>query len=179
LIQAASLQAARQKPKEDAARLRSLEAQVNDAEERLAAAEPRSGWRLFSPRQDPDRQAAETRLEKLQAHALTARRHRAASERTLAVEEQQFRTANARHQSELAARCEQAERRISVVQTARGLIDKNPRLARWGGASLLRVAGAVQKSRAGVDPADAPDDWDLVPALDIWGIPHRPRPKVF
>jgi hypothetical protein len=93
------------------------------------------------------------------------------------AEEKEFQAANARHQSQLSARRDQGERRITTARAARTLIEKNPLLARRGMVALLRLAASVQNGRAESDLLDAPDDWDLVPTYDLWGIPLLPRPK--
>jgi hypothetical protein len=126
---------------------------------------------------DPERQALQARLDKLQGQVLKTRGDRAASGHALKAEEKEFQAANARHQSELSARRNQGEHRIATARAARMLIEKNSLLARWGMVALLRLAASVRNSRAESDLPDAPDDWDLVPVLDIWGIPLLPRPK--
>jgi hypothetical protein len=178
LPEPASLHAARRKVEEDATVLRALEAQADEVLRKLTDGEPRSGWRrFFRPSHDPERQALEGRLELLQGRVLKARGDRAASGHGLKIEEKEFRAANARHQSERSARSTQADHRITVARAARSLIEKNPLLARWGMAALLRLAASVQNSRSESDLRNAPDDWDLVPTFDLWGIPLLPRPK--
>jgi hypothetical protein len=178
LPEPASLHAARRKVGEDAARLRTLEAQADEVLEKLGNSQPRSGWhRLFRPSHDPERQALGARLTKLQAKFLKARSDCAVSGHALKTEEKEFKATNARHQSAWSARCDQGEHRIATARVARMLIDKNPALARWGMAPLMRLAASFRNSRAEADLSDAPDDWDLVPVLDIWGIPILPRPK--
>jgi hypothetical protein len=178
LPEPASLHAARRKVEEDAALLRGLEAEADEVLRKLTDGEPRSGWRrFFRPSHDPERQALEGRLGVLQGRVLKARGDRAASEYALKIKEKEFKAANARHQSERSARSSQAGHGITVARAARSLIEKNPLLARWGIAALLRLAASIRNSRAESELTDAPDDWDLVPVLDIWGIPLLPRPR--
>jgi len=173
-----SLHAARREVGEDAARLRTLEAQADEVLEKLANSQPPSGWhRLFRPSHDPERQALGARLTKLQAKVLKARSDCAVSGLALKAQEKEFKATSARHQSAWSARRDQGEHRIATARVARTLIEKNPPLARWGMVALLRLAATVRHSRAEADLSDAPDDWDLVPVLDIWGIPILPRPK--
>jgi hypothetical protein len=178
LPEPASLHAARRKVEEDAALLRGLEAEADEVLRKFTDGEPRSGWRrFFWPSHDPERQALEGRLRVLQGRVLKARGDRAASGYALKIEEKKFQVANARHQSDLSTGRDQREHRITTARDARTLIEKNPLLARWGMGALLRLAASVRNSRAESDLTDAPDDWDLVPVLDIWGIPLLPRPK--
>jgi len=178
LPEPASLRAARRKVEEEAARLRALEAQADEVLRKLTDGKQRSSWyRLFWPTHDPERQAREARLHKLQGEVLKTRGARAASGHALKAEEKEFQAANARHQSELGARSTQADHRITVARAARVLIERNPLRARWGMAALLRLAESVRNSRAESDHPDAPDDWDLVPTYDLWGIPLLPQPK--
>lgn len=178
LPEPASLHAARRKVEEDATLLRALEAQADDVLRKFTDGEPRSGWRrFFRPSHDPERLALEGRLEVLQGRVVKARGDRATSGHALKIEEKEFRATNARHQSERSARSTQADHRITVARAARSLIEKNPLLARWGMAALLRLAASAQNSRSDSDLRDAPDDWDLVPTFDLWGIPLLPRPK--
>jgi hypothetical protein len=173
-----SLLAARRKVEEDAARLRALEARSDEVLQKLAAGGPRSGWaRLFRSSPDPERQALEARLGELQKQVLKMRGDRAASGHALKAEENEFRTDNARHQSGLSTRRDHGEHRITTARAARMLIEKNPLLARGGMAALLRLAASVRNNRAESNLPDAPDDWDLVPVFDIWGIPRLPSPK--
>lgn len=113
----------------------------------------------------------------LQRQVLKARGDRAASGHALKAEERKFQTANARHQSELSARKDEGGRRIVTARAARTLVEKNPLLARWGMVALLRLAASMRNGRAESDRPDAPDDWDLVPTYDLWGIPLLPQPK--
>jgi hypothetical protein len=172
------LRAARRKLDEDAARLRTLEAQAGEVLQKLTDGEPRTRWyRLFWPSHDPEKQVLKARLHKLQGQVLKAKGDRAASGHALKAEEKEFQTAGARHQSELRAARGQGERRITAARDARTLIEKNPRLARWGMAALLRLAANVRNNRAESNLPNAPDDWDLVPTFDLWGIPRLPSPK--
>jgi hypothetical protein len=113
----------------------------------------------------------------LQGQVLKTRGDRAASGHALKAEEKEFQAANARHQSQLRARRDQGKHRITTARAARTLIEKNPLLARWGMVALLRLAASVRDNRADSNLPDAPDDCDLVPTFDIWGIPLLPRPK--
>jgi hypothetical protein len=178
LPEPASLHAARRKLEEDAALLRVLEAEADEVFRKFTDGEPRSVWRrFFRPSHDPERQALERRLGVLQGRVVKARGDRAASGYALKIEEKKFQVSNARHQSHLSTGRDQREQRIITARAARTLIEKNPLLARWGVVALLRLAASVRNSRAESDLTDAPDDWDLVPVLDIWGIPLLPRPK--
>jgi hypothetical protein len=178
LPEPASLCAARRKVDEDAARLRTLEAQAGEVLQKLTDREPRTRWyRFFWPSHDPEKQVLEARLHKLQGQVLKAQGDRAASGHALKTEEKEFQRAGARHQSELKAARGQGERRIIAARDARTLIEKNPRLARWGMAALLRLAANVRNNRSESDLLNAPDDWDLVPTFDLWGIPRLPSPK--
>lgn len=178
LPEPASLQAARRKVEQDVALLRALEAQADEVLRKFTDGEPRSGWRrFFRPSHDPEREALEGRFEVLQGRVLRARGDRAASGYALKIEEKKFQVANARHQSHLSTGRDQREHRIITARAARTLIEKNPLLARWGIVALLRLAASVRNSRAESDLTDAPEDWDLVPVFDIWGIPLLPRPK--
>lgn len=66
---------------------------------------------------------------------------------------------------------------LANARAARILIERNPLLARWGTSALLRLAASIRNSRAESDLPGASDDWDLVPAFDLWGIPLLPLPK--
>jgi len=121
--------------------------------------------------------ALEARLHKLQGEVLKTRGARAASGHALKAEEKEFQAANARHQSELSARSTQAEHRITIARAARVLIEKNALLARGGTFAVLRMAASLRNSHADTDLPEAPDDWDLLPTYDLWGIPLLPRPK--
>jgi len=178
LPEPASLHAARRKAEEDAARLRALEAQADEVLRKLSDGKPRSSWyRLFWPTHDPERPTLEARLHKLQGEVLKTRGARAASGHALKAEEKEFQGANARHQSGLSARSTQAEHRITIARAARVLVEKNPLLARGGMFAVLRMAAGLRNSRAETVLPDAPDDWDLLPTYDLWGIPLLPRPK--
>jgi hypothetical protein len=113
----------------------------------------------------------------LQAKVLKARSDSAVSGYALKAEEKEFKAAIARHQSAWSARRDQGEHRIAAARVARSLIEKNPPLARWGMAALMRLAASVRNIRTEADLSDTHDDWDLVPVLDIWGIPILPRAK--
>jgi len=178
LKEPASLHAARQKFDEDAARLRLLEAEADEALHQLTEHRPRSAWhRLLRPSHNPERQALEARFGTLQRAVVRARGDRTMSGHTLKAEEKKFQTANARHQSEQSARCAQASHRISTARAARVLIEKNPPLARWGVMALMRLAANIWSDRTDSRLTDAPVDWDLLPTYDLWGIPLLPRPK--
>jgi hypothetical protein len=173
-----SLNAAWRRFEEDTARLRALEVQADEVLQKLTNRKPRSGWRrLFKSSRDPEKQALEARLSKLQRQILRTRSERAASGRILKEKEKKFQAANACHQSKLSTRRDLGEHRIATARTALTLIEKNPLFTRWGIAALLRPSAKIHNSGPLSGHPEAPDDWDLVPVLDIWGIPHLPRSK--
>jgi chromosome segregation ATPase len=179
LPEPASLEVARRKVKEDAARLLSIDAQTDEVLQKLADGEPRRGWlRFFRPSHDPEMQALESRLAELQRQFLVVRGECAASRQALKTAQREFQIANVHHQTNLDSRRAQADDRIATARAARKLIEQNLRFARWGAGAVLRVTMDIQKARADVHIPDAPSDWDLVPTFDFWGIPHLPPPKV-
>jgi hypothetical protein len=179
LPEPASLDFARRKVKEDAARLRPIDAQTDEVLQKLADNGPRTGWlRFFGPPHDPQRQVLESRLAVLQRQYLMARGERAAARQALKAEETAFQIAKHSQQTNLVSRRAQADDRITTARAARKLIEQNPRLARWGVAAVLRVTTDVLKTRSDSQLSDAPDDWSLVPTFDLWGIPHLPPPRV-
>lgn len=183
LPEPASLSTARRNVAATAQRLRALETKAEEIEQQLASHQPASIWqRLWQPAGDPREAAAlQTRLHNLQRKILAARSNSAAAALVLKAEEQKFHIACAQHETAMSARRAQADARIATTHAARAFLEKNPHTARWGAPYLMRIAADIQKTRAEwwtAPDRDAPDDWSLIPILDLWGKPYLPPPSI-
>jgi hypothetical protein len=178
LSEPVSLSSARRSVTETTERLRTLETQANDIQQRLAAYQPTSIWRrLWQPASDSrETTTLEMRLDNLQRKILTARGHCASAAQVLKIEERKFHLACAQHETALSARQVQADARISTAQAARKFLTTNPRAAFWGAPHLMRIATDIHKARAEwhTSQDSVQNDWDLVPIFDIWGKPYLP-----
>ena len=176
-----SLHAARRKVEEVAKRRRALEEKADAVAQQLSEQPARPILqRLFGSPVDPQRQALETRLDQFQRKFLKATADLATARHVLQTEERKFQAERARHQSAQLARVAQAEGRIAVATAARRFLERNPRTAFWGAAYLMRVAADIQRARSERFTSDPglPEDWDLIPILDLWGKPYLPPPRV-
>jgi hypothetical protein len=183
LPEPASLLAARRNVSKAMEQLRALQKQANGIEQQLAAHQPASFWRrLWQPEGDPgETTTLETRRDDVQRKILTARGNHASAAQALKIEERKFHTACAQHETAMSTRRVQADARIATAQAARKFLEKNPHTARWGAPYLMRVAANIQRARAEWRTApdrDAPDDWSLIPILDLWGKPRLPPPSI-
>jgi hypothetical protein len=181
LPEPASLYMARRKVDEEAKRLRAQEDKADSVAQRLSEHPGRPILqRFFGPPVDPERQALEALLDQSHRKFFKATADLATARHALQTEERKFQVERARHQSAQSARKAEAEVRIATARAARRMLDKNPRVAFWGAAYLMRVAAAIQKARSECLPSepDSAQDWDLVPILDLWGKPYLPPPKV-
>lgn len=163
------------------ARQRTLEQRANAVAEQLSDQLSRPMLqRLFGTPVAPYRQTLEARLDQLQRKFLRATADLATARHELRTEERKFQIERARHQSALSARKEAAGARIAAATAAQRLLEKNPRLAFWSAAQLMRMAMDIQKARSEWvnSDADLPPDWELVPILDLWGKPYLPRLRV-
>lgn len=176
LPEPASLSSARRNVTEE--RLRTLETQANNIQQRLVAYQPASIWRrLWQPASDSGGAATlETQLDDVQRKILVARSNSASATQALKIEERKFHRACAQHETALSARQVWADARIATAQAARKFVEKNPNAAFWGAPYLMRVAADIQKARAEwhSSPDSVQNDWDLVPIFDLWGKPHLP-----
>jgi hypothetical protein len=183
LPEPASLSIARRNVAATAQRLRALEMKAERIEQQLASHQPASIWqRLWQLASDSrEATALETRLVNLQRKILAARCNSTAAVQALKIEERKFHIACAQHEAAMSACRAQADARIATAHAARAFLKKNPHAARWGAPYLMRVAANIQKARAEwrtTPDRDAPDDWSLIPILDLWGKPHLPPPSV-
>lgn len=185
LPEPASLLIARRKVDDEANRVQTLEAQVNMAAQQLADHAPRSVWQRLLQRLlgriDPDRRALEIRLDQLQRQFTKANADHAIAKLGVRTEERKFEKDRARHETATSARKGQAKNRIAVARAAQRFLEAHPRAAFWGAPYLMRVAADLQKARAGWEnsPELETPDWDMIPILDIWGIPYQPQAKSF
>lgn len=174
-----SLLAARREVEKAATQVRSLELRASDIEQQLINHQPPSIWRrLWQPSVDHGQVAAlGTQLDRVQQKILSARGNHVSAMHALKAEESRFRLACARQETTQSARRTQADANLAVAQAARKFLAVNPHAARWGTPNLIRVIASLQKARTEWQTSrdlDAPNDWSLVPIVDLWGKPYLP-----
>lgn len=116
-------------------------------------------------------------MDRAQRKMMAVRGNHASAIHALKAEENSFRLTCARQETAQSARRTQADANIAVAQVARKFLAMNPHAARWGMQNLMRVIAGLQK--AGTEwqtspDLDAPNDWSLVPIVDLWGKPYLP-----
>ena len=176
LAEPEALRCARRRWTDAAVRIRDLETKESDASQRLSEYQPQPVWRrLLWPSSDHGKQNLEHSVQKFQRQISAARRDLTSAKHNLNAEERKFAVAKAVHEKGAVTRQVQARGRIAMTREALKLLDRNPRLA-WGGvASILRMAATAQIRRDNLD-LDGPEDWSLVPIFDLWGKPYLPPP---
>lgn len=173
----ATLIAARNSFDADTLALQFIQAKIDAARQARDSLAPLSAWdRMFGSAQKLARQNADKRLLSLEHKGAEARDRRAASGRLLTAEVKKFESAKAGAEADIFKRVAAGRSRIETARVGRKLIENNSHFARWSVVAVLRLAAIIQRNRSDMRE-EQPEEWDLVPSYDIWGIPILPRPK--
>lgn len=145
----------------------------------LGMRRPLFSWMTnFAARKQAVEQQAQARVDSCKKQlkdAESASRDAESNKRRL---ERDYRVAAAEFSQFWQSQAAHSVQRISAAKYAKQLTGGNPQFARWGAEFLFKLSVALMQARLTradeVGELEAPD---YAQTVDIWGVPHHPRPR--
>jgi hypothetical protein len=157
--ESASLVAVRQAAKTSKEHVRKLEAEENDAAQKLAALPAATRWRRFWYRREAkERAALNVSLAQIRASLRRAESKDAAARHNLVEEQKAFRHAQIKREAEAERAVERARLAVPIASAAKILVLENPHFAVWGSTRLLEMAAKIAKEKVLALDQDATEE---------------------